>query len=258
VDSCPLQFRTPQWRATEGRLGQCVVQQVNTGWTTGGLNSAFASGWNGNTPSRGNSTFSRAEYLMDPQQQNSYSYARNNPINMKDPDGLWGVFVSGNVGGDAGLAEGFSGSLQSGFGFTAGNSLSAPVDVGAFSSYGGLIGGPFQSVTAQGVNGIKSSPYTVFGLAGGVSGGLTFTNATRLSQLAGVSTSYNVNIGIGSVNWSRSSDGIWTVSLSVGAKPVASFSAYPTATITSTAKSTGGTSSTGPGNAHTACGTLCQ
>jgi RHS repeat-associated protein len=53
-------------------------QSLNTGRTTGGLNSAFASGWNGNTPSRGNSTFSSAEYLRDPQTQNSFSCARAN------------------------------------------------------------------------------------------------------------------------------------------------------------------------------------
>jgi RHS repeat-associated protein len=29
------------------------------------------------------------EYLRDPQTQNSYSYARGNPIRLKDPDGLW-------------------------------------------------------------------------------------------------------------------------------------------------------------------------
>jgi hypothetical protein len=228
-------------------------QQMNSPRTMGGLNSGFASGWNGNTQSRGNSMF-LAEYLRDPQQQNSYSYSRGNPINYKDPTGLWGVFVSGNVGGDAGLSSGFAGSLQSGIGFTAGNSRTAPVDFGGFSSYGGLIGGPFQSVTLEGVKGIKNSPYSVFALAGGVSGGFTFTNATRISQLSdGLSTSYNVNIGIGSVNWSRSSNGIWTVSLSIGVKPVVSFSAYPTATVTGTAKTTAG-----PGNAHTACGTLCQ
>ncbi len=234
-------------------------QSLNSGRTMGASNSASASGWNGNTQSRGNSIFP-AEFLLDPQRQNSYSYARNNPVNMADPSGLWGIFYSGNVGGDAGLAEGFSGSLSSGVGFTAGNSLSAPVDFGAFSSYGGLVGGPFQSVTTQGVNGINNSNYAVFGLAGGVSRGVTFTNATRISQLQGSAISWNVNLGIGTVSWSRSTEGIWSVSLSLGAKPIISFSTYPTMTVTNTTKSVnvGSSGSASPGNAHTACGTLCQ
>src|SRR3989344_3812224 len=52
----------------------------------GGLNSGFASGWNQNTQSRG-SSISQAEYLADPQMQNSYAYARGNPIRFKDPEG---------------------------------------------------------------------------------------------------------------------------------------------------------------------------
>ena len=35
------------------------------------------------------------EYTLDPQQQNSYSYARNNPINFSDPSGLIPYFVPG-------------------------------------------------------------------------------------------------------------------------------------------------------------------
>jgi len=45
----------------------------------GGSNSGFASGWSGNTRSRGNS-ISQAEWLADPQGQNSYAYARRKKI----------------------------------------------------------------------------------------------------------------------------------------------------------------------------------
>ena len=33
-----------------------------------------------------------AKFLSDPQSQNSYSYARNNPINLSDPSGLFSIF----------------------------------------------------------------------------------------------------------------------------------------------------------------------
>ena len=167
--------------------------------------------------------------------------------------GDWGVFAAGNVGGDAGLGEGFSASLESGVGLTAGNSLSAPVNIGGYSSYGFLGGGPYGSATVQGVSGTNNN--ASLGLAGGVSYGLMFTNATQISQLEGVSQSHNLNLGIGSINWSVSADGIWTVSLTVGAKPVVSFSTYPTETKTITAITS---ASIIPANTHTACGALCQ
>ena len=63
-------------------------QQMNSARTMGGSNSGFASGWRGNTQSRAGS-ISQAEYLADPQMQNSYAYARGNPIRFSDPTGLW-------------------------------------------------------------------------------------------------------------------------------------------------------------------------
>jgi hypothetical protein len=173
-------------------------------------------------------------FLSDPQMMNSYSYARNNPLVNKDPTGEWGVFVTGTVGGDFGLAEGFAGSLQSGVGFTtSGNPFSSPVEAGAYSSYGGLVGGPLQSITVEGAKGIKDSNYAVFGLGGGVSRGITFTNATKISQLQGTDVSRNIGIGLMSVSWS-SSNGIWAFNVSFGPKPAVSYSQYPVTTQTNT------------------------
>ena len=172
-------------------------------------------------------------WLADPQQQNSFSYARDNPINRKDPDGLLGVFVQGDVSGNAGLFSGFAGTGSAGAGFTVGNNpFSDPVDVGGYTSYGGLVGGMFRSTTIQGSTKGPNN-YGVFGLAGGASVGLMFTNATRISQLSGTSVQNSLNVGIGTVSWS-SSGGLWTVSIAIGGKPVVSFSDYPTKTGTAT------------------------
>jgi hypothetical protein len=172
------------------------------------------------------------------------------------------------LNGNAGLASGFAGSLSGGVGFTAGNSWSSPVDIGGYSSYGGLVGGPLQSTTLEGSSN-GSNPYSVFGLAGGPSVGLTFTNASRISQLQGLDTSHEIDLGIGSISWSYL-NGIWAVSLTYGGKPILSYSSYPVMTNTGTAISFspsggGGYGSAGsvytnyvPANAHTACGKLCQ
>ena len=73
-------------QTSDGKAALSNPQTLNSGRTMGGLNSGFASGWSGNTRSRGNS-ISQAEWLADPQAQNSYGYARNNPIKYIDPDG---------------------------------------------------------------------------------------------------------------------------------------------------------------------------
>jgi hypothetical protein len=215
-----------------------------------------------------------AEYLRDPQQQNVYGYSRDNPISYFDPKGTFGIFADVNAGGDAGLGEGFSGSAETGAVFTVGNSLSTPVDVGGYSSKGYLVGGPYGGATVQGISGGINNN-TVLGLSGGAGTGVMFTNATRISQLAGVTQTHNLTLGIGSVSWSVSPDGIWTISLSIGVKPLLSYSTYPTTTVTNTAftsapnsstpsgsgsngSGSSGSGSSGLGNLHTACGTLCR
>lgn len=156
---------------------------------------------------------------------------------MKDPEGLWGVFVQGDVGGNAGLGSGFAGSASIGGGFVAGNSFSDPIDVGGYTSYGGLVGGMFHSTTLEG-SARGPNNYGVFGLAGGASAGLTFTNATRMSQVGGMGVTNTLNVGIGTVSWSVSKSGVWNITIAIGAKPAISFSTYPTDTKTGTLIST--------------------
>lgn len=205
----------------------------------GELSSKVASGWREDLQSRG-SSISQAEYLADPQIQNSYAYARGNPITMKDPEGLWGVFFQGDISGTAGLGSGFAGSASVGGGFvTDRNPFTDPMEVGAYASYGGLAGGALHSTTLDGSR-KGPNPHATLGLSGGPGIGLTFTNATRMSQLSvpgGVSN--NVTAGIASFSWSRNpQNGVWTVTMSVGGKPGLSFSSYPTDTKTTTVGTT--------------------
>jgi hypothetical protein len=220
----------------DGRAALGNPQGLDLSRTTGSasdLTSAFNS--NGNTQTKSNSTSIWNDYLRDPQQQNVYGYSRDNPINYFDPTGRFGFFANWSAGGNAGLGTGFAASVETGAGFTAGNSLSEPVDLGGYASYGGLAGGLYGGATVQRISGRNNN--AVLGLSGGTGFGVMLTNATRISQLGGVGQSNNLTIGILSVSWSVAPDGLWTISASIGPKPILSFSTYPTATKTITALS---------------------
>ena len=158
---------------------------------------------------------------------------------MKDPEGLWGVFFQADLSGAAGLGSGFAGQGSVGGGFvTDRNPFTDTTDIGGYTSYGGLVGGAFHSTTLQGSRS-GPNPYTVLGLSGGLSGGVTLTNATRMSQLGGVGVTNTLSLGIGSVSWSVSKSGVWTITAALGLEPAISFSVYPTNTNTATVKTFG-------------------
>jgi RHS repeat-associated protein len=236
-------------------------QSLNTSQTAGSAsNLVSGSSLSGNIQPGSNSKSIWARDLRDPQQQNAYGYSRDNPINYSDPTGLFGIFANWSAGGAAGLGEGFAGSVEGGAGFTAGNSPSDPIDYGDYGTSGYLAGGPYGSATVRGISGMNNS--TALGLSGGAGLGLMVTNATRLSQLNGVTQSNSLSLGILNVNWAVAPNGIWTISANVGPRPFLSFSTYPTATMTTTLYSAAGSGGSTPGssagNTHTACGTLCR
>jgi len=97
-------------QTNDGKTSLLNPQLQNSARTMGGSNSGFASGWNRNTQSRGNS-IPQAEWLADPQIQNSYSYARGNPLRYKDPDGNF------SIGAAAMLLVRAFGAFNTGYGF---------------------------------------------------------------------------------------------------------------------------------------------
>jgi RHS repeat-associated protein len=94
-DSSRGQFTTqdPVFLGTPKEQDLTNPQGLNSPRTMSGVNSAFTSAWSGNIQSRNTLTFSSPEYLIDPQQQNSYSYGRDNPVSYSDPSGRF-IFVA--------------------------------------------------------------------------------------------------------------------------------------------------------------------
>ena len=100
--------------------------------------------------------------LADPQAMNSYSYAGNNPIVNKDPEGLWyKEFLTGQQSwssfyGEVGEAAGYLGQSSSGWNFA----MNHPYTTGALVAAGtypavataGPLSTAYSLVTAQGVS----------------------------------------------------------------------------------------------------------
>jgi RHS repeat-associated protein len=172
----------------------------------------------------------RNRILRDPQMLNAYVYGRNNPLTYIDSTGEYGVFVQGNISGDAGLISGFAGSYSRGYGFVTESSLPGLTDRASYESHGGLVGSPFQSITGRGVQGIEGGN-TVLGFSAGIYAGLTFTNAREAAEVRGVNQIHSFSVGPAAIQWSRSTKGIWSFSINLGLGPPSlSYSSYPTIT----------------------------
>ncbi len=170
-------------------------QQQNSPRTMGGLNSASAFGWRKNTQSRAGSMSGWAEFLTDPQMQNSYSYGRNNPITMSDPNGEWAVYISPVIPG-----------INVGLGGEAGNSWAI-----GFASDGTF--GLSSSVHGGGLAGVDAS----INWTAGYSNAKTWSDTLGTGQYASVGGKI---IGGGSIT-TNYSDGKYTgtdISIGLGAR----------------------------------------
>jgi RHS repeat-associated protein len=169
------------------------------------------------------------EFLSDPQIENGYSYARNNPLSIIDPNGNFGVFFEGGVSAGVGLPAGFSGMGTFAGGITvdtSSNNLSS--QLGAYTSYGGLIGGVFHSTTLRGFEGIEGG-HSQWGISAGPGADIMFTNADTVGELGELENNWSASIGILTVQGSKSNSGTWTLGIGLG-KPGLSYSSYPVQT----------------------------
>ena len=134
-------------------------------------------------------------------QTNGFSYVGGNPINRRDPRGLYGVGVYGGGSVEAGDGRGFSAQAQSGAGVFINPD---GFDAGAYTARGGTDAGP------------PSCKNTVIGASAGLSAGFFFTNAPTADALSGPFDTWTLNTPIGSIQFAT--DGTNRV-ISVGAGP---------------------------------------
>jgi RHS repeat-associated protein len=158
--------------------------------------------------------------LLLPQVEvNLRRYVYNNPINYRDPSGLWGVGVLGQLSGEAGVLNGLSGTYSVGAGFLSQSGI------GLIETAGLLLGGRGTGRSLAGV----SRRDSVTGVSGGVSAGFFYTNAVSRCELEGVSPTENYNLGLVSVQYARNGEGKFIVSVTFGSVGL-SYSVYNTVT----------------------------
>jgi len=121
---------------------------------------------------------SQDSFLADPQQLNSYNYGRNNPITIKDPDGLFipEALVGAGIGGVVGVG------IQAATDLATWNLSSRESYAGAFTggaTFGGLVGA---------TDGLSLIP-VIF--AGGVSGAVQSGTTQGLSLYDGRQKSFS-------------------------------------------------------------------
>ncbi len=167
---------------------------------------------------------------------NLYGYMINDPTNLVDPSGSWGIgpIVSGSA--EAGpfpvgiipVGAGATGSLGGGI-FGGGQQ---GINLGGFGRAGGFLGGPGYGYSYPGGN----NPNFAGGAFAGIGAGLFVTNANSVSELTGPFYTLSFNIGSGEPQFSIQlafSGKTWIGSItSFGPGGITSFSGYETYTWT--------------------------
>jgi RHS repeat-associated protein len=164
---------------------------------------------------------------------NLYDYVYNSPSNYVDPDGLWGVGVTGVASVEAGAIYGGAGTVAAGGGVFGGGTRG--VNVGGYATRGAFVGGPGLNKKWPDPCQTIPQPPIVGGAYGGYGRGLFLTNAKSASALTGPFWQWNFNLGVGPVRGSVSfayNGGIGILSITVGQGGFITGSGYPTTTIT--------------------------
>jgi RHS repeat-associated protein len=130
--------------------------------------------------------------------QNEYVYVMDNPVNMIDPFGIWGIGIIGGATGTAGTVYGGAGTISVGGGIFGPNSLNflQNLNLGGFFTQGGFTRG-------QGGTGCNSFPsinnWWNSSIGAYAGGGIGFfgTNASNVTLLSGPFKTISIDLGNG-------------------------------------------------------------